>query len=328
MNLDNLNITPIQKLSESLNNNTFYIKRDDLLPISFGGNKVRKAILFFKDLLMGNFDCVVTYGSSSSNHCRIIANMAAANGILCYIISPLESFRETYNSIFVELLGAFVTKCPVKEVNTTINRILEELKSKGFKPYFIQGGGHGVIGTEAYVQAYQEIIEFEKESNLFFDYIFHSSGTGSTQAGLICGMLLHGEKKEIVGVSCARNKTYGSRVILDSIKGYLLNSEENVLNEEIITFLDDYILDGYSYYNEQVLKTIKEVLMLDGIPMDTTYTGKAYWGMKDYIKKNRVSNKNILFIHTGGTPLFFDDLEELIHEERYKYINFELRNKK
>lgn len=42
--------------------------------------------------------------------------------------------------------------------------------------------------------------------------------------------------------------------------------------------------------------------------MDTTYTGKAYWGMKEHIKKYQITEKNILFIHTGGTPLFFDDL--------------------
>jgi D-cysteine desulfhydrase len=36
--------------------------------------------------------------------------------------------------------------------------------------------------------------------------------------------------------------------------------------------------------------------------------------MKEYIKKNDIKGKNILFIHTGGTPLFFDDLEEVINE--------------
>ncbi|NLM60309.1 MAG: 1-aminocyclopropane-1-carboxylate deaminase, partial [Clostridium sp.] len=57
--------------------------------------------------------------------------------------------------------------------------------------------------------------------------------------------------------------------------------------------------------------TIKDVLVHDGIPMDTTYVGKAYWGMKEYIKKNEIAEKNILFIHTGGTPLFFDDLGDI-----------------
>ncbi len=48
------------------------------------------------------------------------------------------------------------------------------------------------------------------------------------------------------------------------------------------------------------------MLIEEGIPLDTTYTGKAFWGgMKEYIKKNKVAGENILFIHTGGTPLFF-----------------------
>jgi D-cysteine desulfhydrase len=48
-----------------------------------------------------------------------------------------------------------------------------------------------------------------------------------------------------------------------------------------------------------------------GIPMDSTYTAKAYTGMMDYIEKQEIKNKNILFIHTGGTPLFFDDFGRL-----------------
>ena len=30
-----------------------------------------------------------------------------------------------------------------------------------------------------------------------------------------------------------------------------------------------------------------------------------------YIQENNVTGENILFIHTGGTPLFFDDLMRL-----------------
>ncbi len=38
--------TPIQMLNEQLNNNKFFIKRDDLLPVSFGGNKVERLFIF------------------------------------------------------------------------------------------------------------------------------------------------------------------------------------------------------------------------------------------------------------------------------------------
>ena len=56
----------------------------------------------------------------------------------------------------------------------------------------------------------------------------------------------------------------------------------------------------------RVAATIVSILKNYGIPLDATYTGKAFMGMTEYIKG--ISNKNILFIHTGGTPLFFDVL--------------------
>ena len=36
--------------------NNIYIKRDDLFPFSFGGNKARKAVNFFKEIDNGDFD--------------------------------------------------------------------------------------------------------------------------------------------------------------------------------------------------------------------------------------------------------------------------------
>ncbi|AIF44550.1 1-aminocyclopropane-1-carboxylate deaminase/D-cysteine desulfhydrase [Virgibacillus sp. SK37] len=314
MQFNNFQATPIQKLSENVNNNTFYIKRDDLIPISFGGNKARKAVLFFENIERSSSDCVVTYGSSSSNHCRIIANIAAAKGIPCYIVSPSESSNTTSNKKMIELFGSLVTECPVSEVSNTIAKKMSDLRVKGYKPYFIEGGGHGDIGTQAYVNAYKEILNYEASSGMYFDYIFHTTGTGTTQAGLVCGKILNGDERKIIGVSNARKNPYGGQVVLDSVNSYLLSLNKELIDSDAIAFIDDYILEGYGSYNDKILKTIKSVLINDGIPMDTTYTGKAFWGMKEYIMKNYITGKRVLFIHTGGTPLFFDILEALKNE--------------
>ena len=314
MNLENRQATPIQKLSEKLNNNTFYIKRDDLFPISFGGNKARKAILFFKEQEKLGCDSIVTYGSSSSNHCRVVANMAASRELPCYIVSPIEESQPTNNSRITQLLNAHVVMCPVSEVSLTIDELLQKLRVQGLNPYFIQGGGHGDLGTKAYVDAYNEIRSQEKKLGIFFDYIFHTSGTGTTQAGLVCGQVLNNDIRQVVGISNARKNPYGGQVILDSVNSYMASISEKHVPTNAINFIDDYVLDGYGSYNDEILQILKEVLVNDGIPLDTTYTAKGYWGMKKYVKKNQISGKNILFIHTGGTPLFFDDLGELANE--------------
>lgn len=302
--------TPIQRMG-LFSDNQIYIKRDDLLPFSFGGNKARKAVYFFQDIQEKGCNAVATYGSSSSNHCRIIANFAARYNMPCYIISPEEDYHETANSKMVENFGAHIVKAPITEIKQTIDKLMDEL-SKTCKPYFIQGGGHGNLGTQAYVEVYNEITGFEKEQNLKFDYIFHATGTGTTQAGLVCGAALNGEKdRNIIGISIARFCPRGKEVVEESVKDYLNSISYNGEMPKVV-FDDSYICGGYGKYNAEITETIKEIMTKEGIPLNITYTGKAFWGMKEYLAKHNIKNKKILFIHTGGTPLYFDDLGEAL----------------
>jgi D-cysteine desulfhydrase len=308
--------TPIQYFDEE-QKNSLYIKRDDLIPISFGGNKARKALNFYKEIDEGGYDCVVTYGSSSSNHCRIISNMAAARNLPCYIIGPEEASKKTFNSQMMELFSAEITVVPVHDVTKTIEEKLKELRRNGKTPYFIAGGGHGNLGTQAYVDCYKEIKQYEQENNTFFDYIFFASGTGTTQAGLVCGQILEKDEKKIVGISIARKNPRGRDIIIDSIREYLTEHKCEVIEDDIqnrTIFVDDYIGNGYGRENREIEETIKKSMIQYGIPLDSTYTGKAFWGMKQYIQNKQIKGKNILFIHTGGTPLFFDDLGRMAEE--------------
>lgn len=280
-----------------------------MIPFSFGGNKARKAVYFFNEIISGGFDTVVTYGSSSSNHCRIIANMAASKNLNCIIISPEENYTETFNSILIKQFGAKIIKAPLENISETIDSVLNEL-SKKCKPYFIQGGGHGNLGTQAYIDAYSEIFEFEKQHDVHFDYIFHASGTGTTQAGLVCGAALKNDfSKKIIGISIARRNPRGKQVVEQSVKDYF-DSIEYTGTVPIVIFDDSYVCGGYGNFNSHIEECIRKTMIQYGIPLNKTYTGKAFWGMEDYIQKHGITNCNILFIHTGGVPLFFDDSEE------------------
>ncbi len=297
-------MTIIQSLGD-YNSNQLWIKREDLIPFSFGGNKARKAELFFQEIDKGNYNCVVTYGSSSSNHCRVVANECCRRGIACYIISPEDVYEETFNSKLMTLFNAKLFKVPVCDVHDTIEKVIDDLKQSGNYPYFIEGGGHGNIGTEAYVKCYREIQEYEKNENVFFDYIFFASGTGTTQAGLVCGQLLENEERKIIGISIARKNPRGRDVIIESIKSYMGDRFNGERVEKSTYFIDEYT-EGYGKDDIRVKSTIESIMKKYGIPLDMTYTGKAFMGMTEYLKN--IKDKNVLFIHTGGTPLFFDAL--------------------
>lgn len=308
-----LSATPIVPLSGNYGENRIFMKRDDMIPFSFGGNKARKAAEFYKELTQTDSDVIMTYGSNSSNHCRIIANMAVAMGLSCHIISPEENRERLYNTRLVEAFGAVIETCPVSRVSGTIDRRLAAYKEEGRKPYFIAGGGHGNPGTESYVRTYREILCQEKEKGIHFDYIFHASGTGATQAGLLCGMLLEKDvsRRKIVGISIAREENRGREVVKDSVREYLRfagKDFDSLYREEDLNFTDKYRCGGYGSYDEGIKNTIEQVMKQEGIPMDTTYVGKAFAGMLQYLKDNGIQDKKVLFIHTGGTPLYFDGL--------------------
>ena len=289
--------------------NKLYIKRDDLVPYSFGGNKARKGVLFFEEIEKGGYDCVVTYGSHS-NHCRIISNMAAARGLPCFIIGPSEVADSTFNSKFMKLFGADIKTVPINEVHDTIKEKIEELRNIGKKPFFIPGGGHGNIGTEAYVRCYEEIREYEMQMGVKFSYIFFASGTGTTQAGLICGQIKNHDDRQIVGISIARKNPRGRNIVIDSIKEYMPGISDDEIQKNTL-FVDNYIGDGYGAECKEIREVIKDAMIRFGLPLDSTYTGKAFLGMKKYIDKERISGSHVLFIHTGGTPLFFDDFRKM-----------------
>lgn len=140
-------VSPIYQYEN--NENQLYIKRDDLIPYCFGGNKARMVMKYFETIDNGNYDAVVTYGGSSSNLCRIIANMSASRNLPCYIVTPSCIEEETFNSEIIKSFGnTRIINCELDYVHETIEKTTKSLCKNGHRPFFIAGGGHGIIGTD------------------------------------------------------------------------------------------------------------------------------------------------------------------------------------
>ena len=58
-----LNPTPVQYLGKLPGGQDIFMKRDDLLGFSFGGNKCRIAVAFLEDMEQKGGDLMVSYGS-------------------------------------------------------------------------------------------------------------------------------------------------------------------------------------------------------------------------------------------------------------------------
>lgn len=293
-----------------------FIKREDLLDFSWGGNKLRIAQEYYADMAGKHCNCMIGYGNARSNLCRVLSNLASSKNIECHIISPADddgSRVETFNSLIVKQSGAQIHFCNKNNVAESVEQVLNECEENGLSPYYIYGNkfgkGNESIPVRAYVKVYNEILNQSKNLGVKFDYIFLATGTGMTQAGLIAGRQLNKGAEKIIGISVARKSEQEIEVIKNFCQVYF-ESENLSFDVGQLDVLDEYLCGGYGKYNDSIADLINEMLVNYGIPLDPTYTGKAYYGMLETIKKENLSG-NILFLHTGGTPLFFDYMQAL-----------------
>lgn len=294
--------TPVIQIPDE--KNSIYIKRDDLFPFSFGGNKVRIALEFINDMKKQGKDCIVGYGNARSNLSRALANLCYQFKIPCHIISPADEDGtriDTYNSKMVLSCDAKFHYCRKTNVKETVESVLNDIRKEGLKPYYIYGDSTGKGNEHTPMLAYAKLYEEIKGQ---YDYIFLATGTGMTQGGLLAGKAINNGTEKIIGISVARSAAQEIEVLRKSLECFS-DRIQKIENYEI-NVEDAYLCDGYGTYNRQIEKTIHQQLICNGMPLDPTYTGKAFWGMQDYLNRKCITGKKVLFIHTGGTPLFFD----------------------
>lgn len=290
-----------------------YVKRDDLIGFSFGGNKVRIAAEIFEEIKKGGYNAVVSYGSYASNLNRVIAHMASYYGIKCYIVCKQEQeFKLTSNMRLAEYSGAEYIYCDASLVKESVEKAISISKGRGERPYYVYGNSSGEGNEEvllrAYKKAYNEIKNYSDKNGIKFERIYLASGTGMTQAGLIAGILEHKSKEQVIGISVARKADDAKKAIyknLNSEKAFKSLIEENEKKLDIVQVNDLYLNGGYGCYDEAIMDTVRTMISRFGIALDPVYSGKAFYGMLSEIRKNDLDG-DFLFIHTGGTPGFFD----------------------
>ena len=278
-------------------NKDFAIFRDDNYPFLGGGNKARKMMSLHKEIKSKKYNAIVTTGGIQSNHCRATALYCHKYNIDCTIVfhgNKKDFYTQSGNAKIVKNTPSNIVFSEPDKISDNMDDIILDYKKKGLKPYYLYGGGHTLEGSIAYVDIVQELIDF----NYIPDYIFLASGTGSTQAGLLNGIAELKLNSKIVGISVGRSKENAEKVISEFSKELSRNYD---LSNKIgkIEVDDTFLCGGYGKYNKDIESISKSSLIDYGVFLDTTYTAKAFYGMKKYIQKKSIKGK-ILFWYTGG----------------------------
>lgn len=255
-------------------------------------------------LKQNGYNAVVTCGGIHSNHNRAIALMAMANGWKCHLVyhGKREDFEKGGgNANLVKMSGASYEFVEVNEISDAMDRAMLSFREQGLSPYYIHGGGHDLPGGEAYVDAIKELKRQCGIDGYKPDYVFVASGTGSMQAGMAVGLDLVGwSDVRLIGISIARPQERGKKVIVDFANDLAKYYGVNKDYADSIVFVDEYVGRGYDKCSSKDEKQfMRRVYKDSGLLVDETYSGKAFYGMIDMIKKQNLKG-NFLFWLTGG----------------------------
>jgi D-cysteine desulfhydrase family pyridoxal phosphate-dependent enzyme len=311
--------TPVQRmprLSKVLGGPRLFVKRDDMTDLAFGGNKARKLEFLFADAKNKGADVVISVGAVQSNCACMVASAARRLGMKpVLVLVGKEPDVPDGNLLLDRLLSSeihFIEGSGLR-IEDFMNRLADEFREKGYKPYVIPAGASIPSTVPGYALAMEELVNQFNQIGENLDYVVCACGSGGTQAGLIFGAKLLDVETKILGASVFASKADASRTIVQLVNGSaeLLDVDLSIVPDEVAVF-DDYIKEGYGVLNSEVIEALKLVAETEGIFLDPVYTGKAMVALIDLIKKGYFKeDDNVVFFHTGGLPAIFPYRNEL-----------------
>jgi L-cysteate sulfo-lyase len=305
-------LEPMDALSRHLGGPRIYIKRDDCTGLAFGGNKTRKLEYLVAEALAEGADTLVTAGGVQSNHCRQTAAVAARHGLACELVLSRNVSRNnpiydrTGNVLLDRMFGAMLHFVPGDTRPTAeLERIAEEVRQCGRRPYVMPIGGSTATGALGYVGCAQELLQQAAALGIVLDAIVHCTGSGGTQAGLLVG--LGGADMAVTGISVAEPRgTIEKRVYELALETARKLGVRHLPTPDMVEVLDDYVGPGYGLPSEGMQEALELCARQEGILLDPVYTGKAMAGLIGLIREKRYGpEETVLFLHTGGTPALF-----------------------
>jgi L-cysteate sulfo-lyase len=309
--------TPLEflpRLSRAIGGPNIYVKRDDCRGLVFGGNKVRKLEFLIADALDKNATTIVTMGTLQSNHPPLTAAAACKMGLKCELVLEHrvaiddDAYHWSANAFLDRLYGAGMRIVSGGgDAAGVMKSVADEVRRRGEVPYVIPRGGSTPVGALGYVECAREILAQAKQENLRFDYIVHATGSAGTQAGLLVGLRSMHCSLPVIGIGVNDSKPVKTKRVLE-----LANATSEYLGIPGIVSRDDviancdYVGAGYGAVTGEMEAALLQTARLEGLLLDPVYSGKGMAGMISLASEGLLASaRNILFIHTGGTPALF-----------------------
>jgi 1-aminocyclopropane-1-carboxylate deaminase len=308
--------TPIHRLSNFARHTgdvELWVKRDDLTGLAGGGNKTRKLEFLAGDAVRIGADTLVTVGALQSNHTRQVAAAAARTGLRCALLhcgwtqDAGPAYRQAGNILLSSVMGADLyaddTHRPIEDQGG-LDELAEQLRKRGQRPYVIPGGGSDHrLGSLGYAACAAEIVAQSALIGTHFDFVVHTTGSSSTQSGLLTGFTALHEDTHVIGISDDHETSIKSERVLRLANATLheLGCPERVAPTKVEIVVGD--ASPYGVADGPTLDAIRLLARTEGLIADPVYEGKAVRGLLELAARGRFKKgSRVLLLHLGGTP--------------------------
>jgi len=168
----------------------------------------------------------------------------------------------------------------LKEKSIAIEKILSSYPDYAQIP---EGGSH----KNALIGVGEIVDELHSQSNVEFDYVICSVGTGTTFAGLAQSF-----KGELIGINVLKNKSIEDN-ICELLEQSALENQQHILY--------NYHFGGYAKYTDELIQFMHDLYNQYDLKTDVIYTSKLFYALLDLLNKDYFKpNSRVMIYHSGG----------------------------
>ena len=302
-------LQPLPRLAAALGGGVdLWIKREDLGPLAFSGNKLRNLEFLLGAALAEGADTVITSGRRWSNHCRLTAAAGARLGLEVHLVisgPPLPS----PNLRLIEVLGGTIHQVATDdrdERERMVDAVAREAERAGRHVHVIPVGGSSAAGAWGQVLAALELATQVEGETVTPDAIVLASATGGTQAGLLVGAALAFDPApRVIGVVANQ----GSAELRATIEPKVHDLAAMAGIEPPVDRIElngRQLGPGYGIPTPASRAAAELLARTEGILVDPIYTAKAVAGLIELVRSGEIDGRRVVFWHGGGLPSLFE----------------------
>lgn len=283
------------------------LKREDLLHLQLGGNKVYKLYGYLRGARRTGSLPLLSFGGPWSNHLHALAAAGAHQGLKT--IGIVRGEESSSPSAMLQDAAAtgmhlhFVSRGAYREKDTA--EFNSYLQSQFGNFVLIPEGGKGPEGLIGLAGLAATLGELAQQHH--FDSVCCAVGTGSTLAGLTNSMT---KNVTVEGFSALRAGDGLSREVAQRIRPSPPECAPWRLHNE-------FHGGGYAKVPKELVLFMQEFERQTQVPLDPVYTGKMMWGVEQLARAGYWRpGTRLLALHSGGLqgrrgfPKFFPALDE------------------